>query len=200
MFSGIVEEVGTVEEIRLGREEGSMRIRTTVCADGAALGNSIAVNGVCLTITHIEDRSKDKVFSFDFMPETYRRTNLGLLSAGSPVNLERALRAGQEMGGHFVQGHIDGVGELLTVTPDGSALIHRYGAQPNIMRYCVTKGFIAVDGVSLTVVDVDATSFTVSLVTYTLEHTIMGNTKPGYKANLEADILAKYVAKALGRE
>lgn len=196
MFTGIVEEVGTVDEIRLGREEGSMRIRAKVCAEGVSLGDSIAVNGVCLTITHLDG----KVFSFDFMPETFRRTNLGVLAKGCPVNLERALRAGQEMGGHFVQGHVDGVGELVSVTPDGSALIHRYTAQPNVMRYCVTKGFIAVDGVSLTVCDVDATSFTVSLVTYTLEHTIMGMTKPGYKANLEADILAKYVAKALGRE
>jgi len=196
MFTGIVEEVGTVESIRLGREEGSMSIRANVCAEGVGLGHSIAVNGVCLTITKLEG----KVFSFDFMPETYRRTNLGLLSAGCPANLERALRAGQEMGGHFVQGHVDGVGELLSVTPDGSARIHRYSAPPNVIRYCVTKGFIAVDGVSLTVVDVDATSFTVSLVTYTLDHTILGVTRPGYKANLEADILAKYVAKALGRE
>ena len=196
MFSGIVEEVGTVEAMRMGREEGSMSIRANVCSEGVALGNSIAVNGVCLTITHVSG----KVFSFDFMPETYRRTNLGLLTVGSHVNLERALRAGQEMGGHFVQGHVDGVGELMTVTPDGSAFIHRYSALRNVMRYCVTKGFIAVDGVSLTVVDVDATSFTVSLVTYTLEHTVMGKTRPGYKANLEADILAKYVAKALGKE
>ena len=196
MFTGIVEEVGTVETISLGREEGSMSIRASVCAEGVGLGDSISVNGVCLTITNI----KDKVLSFDFMPETFRRTNLGLLAVGCPVNLERALRAGQEMGGNFVQGHVDGVGELLSVTPDGSALIHRYGAQPNVMRYCVTKGFIAVDGVSLTVCDVDATSFTVSLVSYTLDHTVMGMTKPGYKANLEADILAKYVAKALGRE
>jgi riboflavin synthase len=196
MFTGIVEEVGTVETIRLGHQEGSMSIRAGVCAEGVGLGDSIAVNGVCLTITHLQD----KVFSFDFMPETFRRTNLGLLTVGSPVNLERALRAGQEIGGHFVQGHVDGVGELLSVTPDGSALIHRYGALPNVMRYCVTKGFIAVDGVSLTVVDVDDVSFTVSLVTYTLEHTVMGKTRPGYKANLEADILAKYVAKALGKE
>ncbi len=196
MFSGIVEEVGTVESVRMGRDEGSMSIRAKVCAEGIALGNSMAVNGVCLTITHI----KDAVFSFDFMPETFRRTNLGLLEVGSPVNLERALRAGQEMGGHFVQGHVDGVGELLSVKPDGSAFIHRYNAPPGVIRYCVTKGFIAVDGVSLTVVDVDDTSFTVSLVTYTLEHTIMGQTRPGYKANLEADILAKYVAKALGKE
>ena len=196
MFTGIVEEVGTVESIRMGQEEGSMSIESRVCAEGVSLGDSIAVNGVCLTITKLQDQ----VFSFDFMPETYRRTNLGLLTPGNPVNLERALRAGQEMGGHFVQGHVDGVGELLSVTPDGSALIHRYGAQPNIMRYCVTKGFVAVDGVSLTVVDVDDSSFTVSLVMYTLEHTIMAKTQPGYKANLEADILAKYVAKALGRE
>jgi riboflavin synthase len=196
MFTGIVEEVGVVESVRMGQNEGSMSVRGFVVVHGVDLGDSMAVNGICLTMTKL----KDEVFSFDFMPETYRRTNLGLLKVGSQVNLERALRAGQEMGGHFVQGHIDGVGELLSVTPDGSALIHRYGAAPNIMRYVVTKGFIAIDGVSLTVVDVDATSFSVSLVSYTLEHTIMGQTKPGYKANLEADILAKYVAKALGKE
>ena len=196
MFTGIVEEVGYVESIRMGREEGSISIRGDITAQNVGLGYSIAVNGVCLTIAKLEG----KVFSFDIMPETYRRTNLGLLQVGSPVNLERALRAGQEMGGHFVQGHIDGVGELLSVIPDGSARIHRYSAPPNIMRYVVSKGFIAVDGVSLTVVDVNEASFTVSLVTYTLEHTILGRIQPGYKANLEADILAKYVAKALGRE
>jgi len=193
MFTGIVEEVGYVESIRMGRDEGSMSIRGNVTVEGVGLGSSIAVNGVCLTITRLEGRA----FSFDFMPETYRRTNIGLLTVGSPVNLERALRAGSEMGGHFVQGHVDGVGELLSVTPDGSALIHRYSAPPHVIRYAVPKGFIAVDGVSLTVVDVDAGSFTVSLVKYTLEHTIMGQTRPGYKANLEADILAKYVEKAL---
>ncbi len=196
MFTGIVEEVGYVESIRMGREEGSMSVRGDIAVQNVGLGDSMAVNGVCLTITRLEN----KVFSFDFMPETYRRTNLGLLSVGSPVNLERALRAGQEMGGHFVQGHVDGVGELLSVVPDGSARIHRYNAPPHVMRYVVSKGFIAVDGVSLTVVDVDETSFTVSLVTYTLENTILGRIRPGYRANLEADILAKYVAKALGKE
>jgi riboflavin synthase len=195
MFSGIVEDVGIVQTIRMGRDEGSMSVRGKTAVQGVKVSDSIALNGVCLTITRLQDDA----FSFDFMPETFRRTNLGLLKVGSPVNLERALRVGQELGGHFVQGHIDGVGELLEVTPDGSALIHRYSAPSSIMKYIVTKGFIAVDGVSLTVVDVDATSFTVSLVAYTLEHTIMGQTKPGYKANLEADILAKYVAKALGR-
>jgi riboflavin synthase len=196
MFSGIVEEVGFVESIRMGREEGSMTIRGDIAVQDIGLGFSMSVNGVCLTVTHLGDKS----FSFDFMPETFRRTNLGYLSVGSPVNLERALRAGQEMGGHFVQGHIDGVGELESVAPDGSALIHRYTAPPAVARYCVTKGFIAVDGISLTIVDVDRESFTVSLVTYTLEHTILGRVKAGYKANLEADILAKYVAKALGKE
>jgi riboflavin synthase len=196
MFTGIVEEVGKVESIRMGQGEGSMSIRGDVCLEGVSLGDSMAVNGVCLTMT----RLGGKVFSFDFMPETFRRTNLGLLKVGSPVNLERSLHAGQEMGGHFVQGHIDGVGELVSVTPDGSAVIHSYRAPASIMRYVVTKGFIAIDGVSLTVVDVDAASFTVSLVAYTLEHTIMGQTRPGYTANLEADILAKYVAKALGKE
>jgi riboflavin synthase len=196
MFTGIVEEVGAVEAIRMGSQEGSMSIRGDIALQGVGLGSSMSVNGVCLTITKLTG----KTFSFDFMPETYRRTNLGLLKAGSPVNLERGLRAGQEMGGHFVQGHVDGVGQLATVTPDGSALIHRYSAPTHVMKYVVTKGFVAIDGVSLTVVDVDETSFTVSLVTYTLEHTIMGQTKPGYTANLEADILAKYVAKALGRE
>lgn len=196
MFTGIVEEVGAVESIRMGHNEGSMTIRGNVTLQDVGLGSSMAVNGVCLTLTHLTA----KTFSFDFMPETFRRTNLGLLKIGSAVNLERGLRAGQEMGGHFVQGHVDGVGALASVTPDGSALIHRYTAPGTVMKYVVTKGFIAIDGVSLTVVDVDQTSFTVSLVTYTLEHTIMGKTQPGYTANLEADILAKYVAKALGRE
>lgn len=196
MFSGIVQEVGYVQQIHMGQDEGSMSIRGDAALQGARLGDSIAVNGVCLTITHLEGQ----IFSFDFMPETFRRTNLGRLQVGSPVNLEGSLRAGQAMGGHFVQGHVDGVGALLQVTPDGSALIHRYGAPANVMPYVVSKGFIAVDGVSLTVVDVGTDWFTVSLVAFTLEHTIMGQTRPGYVANLEADILAKYVAKALGKE
>jgi len=159
-------------------------------------GDSISVNGACLTVTSI---GKDN-FSVDVMPETIRRTNLGRLHYGDLVNLERAILAGGRLGGHFVQGHVDDVGEILSLQPEEGAWIARISAPANLMAYVVTKGFIAVDGVSLTVVEYDDFSFSVSLVAYTREHTTLGNKKPGDRVNLEVDIVAKYIERLKQRD
>jgi riboflavin synthase len=149
---------------------------------------------VCLTVTALSTDS----FSVDVMPETLRRTNLGTLRPGDEVNLERPLAVGGRFGGHFVQGHIDGVGRLRSVAPEGEALLLGFEAGQEIMRYIVEKGFIAIDGVSLTVVQYKSDSFNVSLVGYTRENTILGGRRPGDMVNLEVDIIAKYVARLRG--
>jgi len=187
MFTGIVEEIGMVRGISLGR----LTIEAKKVLEGIKPGDSIAINGACLTVTSV-DRDK---FSVDVMPETVRRTNLGKLHYGTPVNLERAMLAEGRFGGHFVQGHVDDVGKVLSLQPEEEAIIARISAPASLMPYMVNKGFIAVDGVSLTVIDCDDFSFSVSLVTYTREHTTLGNRKPGDIVNLEVDIIAKYVER-----
>jgi len=187
MFTGIVEEVGKVRAAR----PGQLTVTAQKVLEDTKLGDSIAVNGVCLTVTEVSPDS----FSVDVMPETLRRTNLGTLRPGDGVNLERPLAVGGRFGGHFVQGHVDGVGRVLSVTPEKEALLLKFEATQEIMRYIVEKGFIAVDGVSLTVVECNSTSFTVSLVTFTLENTNLGDRRPGDRVNLEVDIIAKYVAR-----
>ena len=185
MFTGIVEEVGKVTLA----PRGKLVIAASQVLQGIELGGSIAVNGVCLTITDIGANS----FSVDIMPETLKRTNLGLLRAGDEVNLERPLALEGELGGHLVQGHIDDTGRVTSIIPDGGAMIIRFEASPQVMRYVVEKGYIAVDGVSLTVVAKDTTSFQVSVVEYTQEHTTLGKQQAGNLVNLEVDIIAKYV-------
>ena len=187
MFTGIVEEVGTVRAARPGR----LTIAAQKVLEDTKPGDSIAVNGACLTVVELWGDS----FSVDVMPETLRRTNLGALRPGDEVNLERPMAVGGRMGGHFVQGHVDGVGKVISATQEEEALLVRYEAPQDIMRYVVEKGFITVDGVSLTVVQYDATSFKVSLVTYTIENTILGQRTPGDVVNLEVDIIAKYVER-----
>jgi riboflavin synthase len=187
MFTGIVEEVGKVRAAR----PGQLTVAAQKVLEDTKLGDSIAVNGVCLTVTEVSPDS----FSVDVMPETLRRTSLGALRPGDGVNLERPLAVGGRFGGHFVQGHVDGVGRVLSVTPEKEALLLKFEATQEIMRYIVEKGFIAVDGVSLTVVEYNSTSFTVSLVTFTLENTTLGGRRPGDMVNLEVDIIAKYVER-----
>ena len=191
MFTGIVEEIGTVKSLQAGR--------LTIAADGVLrgtkLGDSIDVNGACLTVTAMGGNT----FSIDVMPETLRRTNLGALHPGECVNLERALPADGRFGGHFVQGHVDGTGRVSSVIPEGEALLMKVAAPSDIIRYVVEKGFIAVDGISLTTTNCDAASFTVSLVAYTLQHTTLGHKKPGDVVNLEVDIIAKYVERLCGQ-
>lgn len=192
MFSGIVEEVGSV------REAGgdSLAIAAGLVLDQTALGDSIAVNGACLTVA----RLGDGWFGTDVMPETLRRTNLGRLRLGDAVNLERSLSLASRLGGHMVQGHVDGTGTVRALVAEGDALLVTIDAPPTVMRYVVEKGYIAVDGASLTVVGHSPTAFRVSLVRYTLDHTIFGRWKAGQAVNLEVDILAKYVERLLPGE
>jgi len=185
VFTGIVKEVGRVTSA----ESGSLTIVATDMLQRLELGGSIAVNGVCLTITSFNADS----FSVNTMPETRQRTNLGLLSAGDKVNLELPLTPNEMMGGHLVQGHVDATGRVASVVWDGEAMIIMFEAPPEIMRYIVEKGFIAVDGVSLTVMTRDANSFQVSVVDYTRRHTLLGDRQVGDLVNLEVDIIAKYV-------
>lgn len=192
MFTGIIEEVGVVK----GASHRRLDIKDEKVLGGTKLGDSIAVNGACLTMTSLDGDG----FSVDIMPETVRRTNLGGLHYGDLVNLERAMPAGGRFGGHFVQGHVDGVGTVVSLSPEEGAVIARISAPSGLMSYIVNKGFIAVDGVSLTVIDCDNFSFSVSLVAYTREHTTLGNRKPGDVVNLEVDIIAKYVERLMQRD
>ena len=187
MFTGIVEEIGIVKSA----PRNSLAVRATRVLEDVKLGDSIAVNGVCLTVVSF---SQDE-FSVGLMPETLRRSNLGALKPGDRVNLERALAVGARLGGHFVQGHVDGMARLISTVREKDALLVRFEAPPEIMRYIVPKGFIAVDGTSLTVVDVADNTFRVSLVQFTQENIILPGKKPGYLANVEVDILGKYVEK-----
>ena len=187
MFTGIVEEVGTVKSV--GSDK--LTVSSSAVLEGTRTGDSIAVNGACLTVGAMDATS----FSVDVMPETLKRTNLGQLHSGSRVNLERALMVGGRVGGHLVQGHVDATGKVVSLVPEGGAVIARFAAPPEVLRYVVEKGFIAVDGVSLTVVGYDKTSFSVSLVGYTLKNTVLGSRKVGDQVNLEVDIMAKYVEK-----
>ena len=191
MFTGIVEEMGTV---RVAHPRG-LTISATRVTEDTREGDSISVNGACLTVTEVSPSE----FSVDVMPETFRRTNLGLLRPGDKVNLERALSVGGRMGGHFVQGHVDGTGRLVSAKREDEAVLLRFEAPPEVMRYVVEKGFIAVDGVSLTVVECDRSHFVVSLVGYTQRATGLSDRRPGDSVNLEVDIIAKYVER-LGKE
>lgn len=185
MFTGIVEEVGSVASV----PADGLAIAAAEVLKDIKLGDSIAVNGVCLTVKSFDAKS----FTVDVMPETLRRTNLGRLRTGDRVNLERAVALGGRMGGHLVQGHVDDTGSVSSINVEGAALLMSFAAPPGVMRYVVPKGFIAVDGVSLTIASREAGTFTVSLVGYTREHTVLGARKTGDVVNLEVDIIAKYV-------
>jgi len=185
VFTGIIAEVGRVTSA----QPGSLVIAVSEVLQGVEPGGSIAVNGVCLTITSFNTNS----FSVDIMPETLRQTNLGLLSTGDRVNLEMPLALGGQLGGHLVQGHVDATGRVASITGDGEAMLIRFEVPPEVMRYIVEKGFVAVDGVSLTVMTKDTSSFLVSVVDYTRTHTTLGNRQVGDLVNLEVDIIAKYV-------
>ncbi len=185
MFTGIIEEIGSI----ISAQTNNLVISASDVLRGIEVGGSIAVDGACLTITDFISNS----FSVDLMPETLKQTSLGLLTAGSEVNLERPLTLGKPLGGHLVQGHIDGSGRVTSITWDGEAMMIRFEAPPEVMRYLVKKGFIAVDGVSLTVLSRDTSSFQVSIVDFTRRHTTLGGRQVGDIVNLEVDIIAKYV-------
>jgi riboflavin synthase len=185
VFTGIIEEAGKV----ISAQAGSLVIAASKVLADLERGGSIDVNGACLTVTDFNSDS----FSVDVMPETLKRTNLGLLKVGDSVNLERPVALGGQMGGHLVQGHVDDTGKVTSAVWDGEAMLLRFEAPPEVMRFIVPKGFIAVDGISLTVTDKETNSFGVSIVEYTRKHTTLGDKKVGALVNLEADIIAKYV-------
>jgi riboflavin synthase len=192
VFTGLVEEIGRVSSL-----EGSEILRLSISAErvseGTHAGDSVSVNGACLSVGEVDGRT----LSFFAMPETLRRTALGGLAAGSPVNLERAISAGSRFGGHIVQGHIDGVGEVLAIRAEGDAQIWEFRAPEAVLRYCVEKGSICVDGISLTVVSVGGGSFTVSILPQTRANTNLGELGPRSRVNLEADVIGKYVERLL---
>jgi riboflavin synthase len=188
VFTGLVAGKGTIRSMNGGRLEIDSPVGSEL-----AQGDSVAVNGVCLTAVDPSPRG----FAADVMPETIRRSSLGPLGAGDEVNLELPLRAGDRLGGHVVQGHVDGTGTVAEVRGEGSSRVVRVAADPGLLRYVVEKGSIAVDGVSLTVSAVDDDAFEVSLIPETLERTTLGGAEPGRIVNLEVDVLAKYVEKAV---
>jgi riboflavin synthase len=194
MFTGIVRELGRVAGIDGGDAGVRLRIAAPqTAASGVALGDSVAIGGVCLTVVAID---ADEL-SFDAVPETMTRTALGRLAAGDSVNVEPALRAGEPLGGHVMQGHVDGTGSVRSVEPEGDGKRIWIDAADDMLRYCVEKGSVAVDGVSLTVADLDDAGFAIALIPHTLAVTTLGRLAPGGTVNLEVDVLAKYVERLL---
>jgi riboflavin synthase len=187
MFTGIVRELGRVEAVEETADGIRLRVSGPATAADTSTGDSVSVNGVCLTAVE----AQDGVLSFDVVPETLRRSTLGRLAPGAGVNLELALQAGDPVGGHFVQGHVDGVARVRTVTDEGLEI----EATPEILRYCVEKGSIAVEGVSLTIAGLDGDAFTVALVPHTKEVTTLGQAGAGDELNVEVNMLAKYIEK-----
>lgn len=195
MFTGLVEEVGRVRSLKAAEDaaDAHLGLSADVVLGGTRVGDSILVNGACLTVDEIGDGG----LVFYTMPETLRRTALGDLSEGSPVNLERAMEAGGRLGGHIVQGHVDGVGEVLDVRPEDDAEIWTFAAPDSVLRYAVEKGSVCVDGISLTVVSVEEDRFTVSILPHTRSHTNLGELGVGSHVNLEADVVGKYVERLI---
>jgi riboflavin synthase len=194
MFTGLVEEVGTVERVTGAGQSLHLTVGARTVLDGCKIGDSIAVNGVCLTVVRFDGHT----FTVDAIPETFTRTNLGALRAGSPVNLERTMRLGDRFGGHIVQGHVDGTGRITGLQRDEIAITMTVTAPPDVLRYMVPKGSITIDGISLTVVTVEADRFSVSLIPHTAAQTNIRDRRVGDAVNLEVDILAKYVERLLG--
>jgi riboflavin synthase len=194
MFTGIVRELGRVAAIDGGDAGARLRVDAPqTAASGVVLGDSVAIGGVCLTVVALDGSE----LSFDAVPETMTRTALGRLAAGDAVNVEPALRAGEPLGGHVMQGHVDGSGSVRSVEPEGDGKRIWVDAADDILRYCVEKGSVAVDGVSLTVAELDDAGFAVALIPHTLAVTTLGALSPGDTVNLEVDVLAKYVERLL---
>ncbi len=196
MFTGIVEERGTIASCRESGDGFELAVSCSTVLQGTALGDSIAVNGVCLTVTSMSSTQ----FTAGLAPETRSRTNLADLSIGNPVNLERSVTPSTRMGGHFVQGHVDTTGSIVEFRPDQDALWVSIRVPAPLMRYIVSKGYITLDGTSLTVVDVGEDWFNVTLVAYTQQHIIMPGKSVGDSVNVEVDVLGKYVENLLKRE
>lgn len=193
MFTGIVEEVGTVDQISRGANSAVLRIRASKVIEDAQIGDSIAVNGICLTVTSLWGQG----FTADVMHETLNRSSLSGLTRGGHVNLERAMAAGGRFGGHIVSGHVDGTGTVKTIKRDDNAIWYIISAKPEIMRYIVEKGSITIDGISLTVAKVSSTDFAISAIPHTVAQTVLKDRKEGDLVNLENDIIGKYVEKLM---
>ena len=191
MFTGIVRERGRVVRAEGGPQGLALELEAPETAAASAVGDSVSIAGTCLTVTSVADGR----MTFHAVPETMERSSLGLLEPGSEVNLEPALRAGDPLGGHYVQGHVDGLGRVRSLEPEGEGARLWVEAPPELLRYCVDKGSITVEGVSLTVAALEPDAFAVALVPHTLEATTLGALRPGDPLNLEVDVLAKYVEK-----
>jgi len=191
MFTGIIEELGKIKSAKKSGNSVALTLDASVVLSDVKLGDSIAVNGVCLTVTSFNTKS----FTADVMPETMSRTNLGSLNMGAKVNMERALRVGDRLGGHMVSGHIDGLGEVVGTKRDDNAIWVTIAAPKNILKYIIEKGSIAIDGISLTVAYVDDEVFKVSIIPHTQDETTLCSLPSGAKVNLENDLTAKYIEK-----
>ena len=197
MFTGIVEEAGTVEAIKPTRKSIQLTIRARAIGRGLKVGASVAINGCCLTVVKLARRGQDWRLQFDMLQESWRLTNMQFAKPGSLLNLERPLRAGGELGGHFVTGHVDGLGKITKWERVGRDHVLDIAAPPQVMRYLIHKGSIAVDGISLTVAAVKKTGFRIWIIPHTYEITALRDRKVGDAVNLEADLLGKYAEKFL---
>lgn len=193
MFTGIIEETGYIRKIRRHSSSASLTVTCKKILDDIHIGDSIAVNGICLTVIDFQDHC----FTVDVMPETIRRTSLSGLNSGDPVNLERAMSCDKRFGGHMVSGHIDGVGTMIQCEENEIAVIFRIRCAPELLEGIIEKGSVCLDGISLTVVDVDATSFSVSIIPHTISVTNLQNKTIGDPINIETDMIGKYVRKYL---
>ncbi|MBE0429489.1 MAG: riboflavin synthase [Thermoleophilia bacterium] len=193
MFTGIVEELGRLAELKMGADSGVITIEAGEVLKGTQLGDSIAVNGVCLTARSFGDGT----FSADVMPETIRKSNLGNLKRGDVVNLERALTLSARLGGHLMLGHVDATGKVLSIRPEGNAMLYTFSAPGEIRRYLLPQGSVGIDGISLTIARLESDNFSVSLIPHTVKVTTLGHNPVGYEVNLEADVLGKYVEKII---
>ncbi|RKD24380.1 riboflavin synthase subunit alpha [Ammoniphilus oxalaticus] len=191
MFTGIVEEKGVLKAVHRGENWMVLTIEAATVLEDVGLGDSIAVNGVCLTVTSFTTTS----FTVDVMPETFEKTNLSSISIGAPLNLERAMAADGRFGGHFVSGHVDGTGTVASIKPLGNAVVYEIKAEETLLYYMIPKGSITIDGISLTLLDVNNQSFTVSIIPHTLEQTTLQDRKVGDQVNLECDMIGKYIEK-----
>ena len=194
MFTGLVAELGSVEKLAQQGSSFHLTVAAAKVMQNLKIGDSVAVNGVCLTVVRLGDAS----FTADVMPETVRLTNIGLLHTGDRVNLERTLRLCDGLDGHIVNGHVEGLGTIASRRPDGIAMVVTITTPPELLKYIIKKGSIAIDGISLTVTEVTETSFSVSLIPHTAKETTLGFKDVGDRVNLETDIIAKYVERMLG--
>jgi riboflavin synthase len=197
MFTGIVEEAGVIEKITPARKSIKMTVRANVCGRDVKVGDSVAVNGCCLTAVKVSARGKSKLIQFDLLQESWQRTNFQFSKPGSLVNLERSLRANGELGGHFVTGHVDGLGKIIKWERAGKDHVLDIAAPAEVMRYLIFKGSVAVDGISLTVAAVQKKSFRIWIIPHTFDVTALRERKVGDAVNLEADLLGKYVERFL---